>query len=102
MNCQEALSLLRAHETELRQAGVESLRVFGSVARDEAGEDSDIDVVVRLVPEVRQGGFSYFDRLDTLSRRVAEILGGPVDLLAEPIRKERLRHEIEREAVLAF
>jgi predicted nucleotidyltransferase len=102
MNCQEALALLRAHEAELRQAGVESLRVFGSVARDEAGAGSDVDIVVRLKPQVRQGGFSYYSRLDELNHRIAGILGGPADIIAEPVRKDRLRKAIEREAVLAF
>lgn len=78
------------------------IALFGSAARGEQREDSDIDVVVRLSEEARQGGFSYFGRLDRLKRRLAEILERSVDIVAEPIQKERLRHEIEKDRVVAF
>lgn len=102
MNRDEALAILRAHEAELRAAGVESLSLFGSVARGDATADSDVDVVVRLTPEASEGGFAYFGRLEELSERLREILGSRVDVIAEPIGKDRLRHAIEREATLAF
>jgi len=102
MDRDQALAILRAHEAELRAAGVESLSLFGSVARGDATTDSDVDVVVRLSPEVSQGGFAYFGRLDDLTERLREILGCEVDVIAEPVRKERLGQNIEREAALAF
>jgi predicted nucleotidyltransferase len=40
----EAISLLKLHEAELRQLGVEHLYIFGSTARNEARNDSDIDL----------------------------------------------------------
>jgi len=102
MNHKEAIAILREHEPELRAAGVEHLSIFGSVARGEAKSSSDVDVVVRLTPEAKQGGFAYFGRLDDLTRRLEEILGCSVDVIAEPVRQERLRKNIEREATLAF
>src|SRR5437870_10003293 len=102
MHRDHAIAVLRAHEAELRAAGVEHLSIFGSVARGEAKNNSDVDVVVRLTPEASQGGFAYFGRLDDLTRRLEEILGCTVDVIAEPVRKERLRKDIEREAMLAF
>jgi predicted nucleotidyltransferase len=102
MNRDEALAILRAHQAELRAAGVESLSLFGSTARGDATLGSDVDVVVRLTPEASQGGFAYFGRLDDLTRRLREILGCPVDVIAEPVRKDRLRQSIAREATLAF
>lgn len=102
MNRDEALAILRAHEAELRAAGVESLSLFGSVARGDATADSDVDVVVRLTSEASEGGFAYFGRLDDLTQRLRKILGCPVDVIAEPVRKDRLRQSIEREATLAF
>ena len=98
----EVISALRAHEDELRQAGIVSLSVIGSVARGDDSPDSDVDLVVRLTDAARQGGFAYVGRLDRLRRRLEEILTRRVDLIAEPIRKERLRHEIEKDRVLAF
>ena len=102
MNRDDALAILRAHEAELRALGVESLSLFGSVARDDATAESDVDVVVRLTPEAREGGFAYFGRLDDLTERLRDILGCPVDVIAEPIGKDRLRQAVEREATFAF
>jgi len=102
MKSDEIISKLRAHESELRAAGVTSLAVFGSAARGEQNQDSDIDVVVKLSDEARSGGFAYFGRIDSLTRRLAEILKRPVDVVAEPIMKDRLRREIEKDRIVAF
>jgi hypothetical protein len=102
MKRDEIISKLRAHEQELRAAGVTGLALFGSAARSEQRDNSDVDVVVRLSDEARSEGFGYFGRLDTLNRRLTEILQRPVDIVAEPIRKERLRQEIEKDRVIAF
>ncbi|MGB7037403.1 MAG: nucleotidyltransferase domain-containing protein [Xanthobacteraceae bacterium] len=102
MKRDEIISRLRAHEEELRAAGVTGLALFGSAARGEQGGDSDVDVVVKLSEEARRGGFAYFGRIDTLSRRLAEILQRPVDIVAEPIMKDRLRRAIEKDRMVAF
>jgi hypothetical protein len=102
MNREQAITRLRAHEAELRAAGVARLSIFGSVARGDATGASDVDIVVRLSPDASQGGFTYFGRLDEINRRLEQILGCPVDVVTEPVRKERLRQAIEREAELAF
>ena len=102
MNRDRAIAILRAHEPELRAAGVERLCIFGSVARGEAKSSSDVEVMIRLTPSASQGGFAYFDRLDRLTRRLEEILGCPVDVVTEPVRQDRLRLNIAREMTLAF
>lgn len=102
MKSDDIISKLRAHESELRAAGVTGLALFGSAARDEQREDSDVDVVVRLSDEARSGGFAYFGRIESLSQRLAEILQRPVDVVAEPIQKDRLRREIEKDRIVAF
>ncbi len=102
MDRNQVIARLRAHEAELRAAGIDSLAVFGSVARGEATGASDVDVVVRLSGEAERGGFAYFGRLAALVERLREILGCPVDLVTQPIRKEPLRRQIEKEAILAF
>ena len=71
-------------------------------SRGDDRPDSDIDVVVRLTDEARSGGFSYFGRLDRLRGKLEAILARHVDLVAEPVEKERLRREIEKDRVLAF
>ena len=42
------MEILRSHQAELRQAGVKSLKLFGSVVRGEAGPESDIDILVEF------------------------------------------------------
>jgi uncharacterized protein len=102
MSQDQIISALRAHEAEFKQAAIASLSLIGSVARGEDRPDSDIDVVVRLTDAARSGGFAYFGRIDRLRGKLESILARPVDLIAEPIQKERLRQEIEKDRVVAF
>ena len=102
MRRDEALATLRAHEAELRRAGVIALSLFGSVARDDAGEASDVDLLARLDDAVRRSGFRYFGQLAALGEHLHDILGTEVDVVAEPVRKQRLRTEIARDRVVAF
>jgi predicted nucleotidyltransferase len=102
MTRDEVLTALRAHETELRQAGVTGLSVFGSVARGDASSDSDVDLAVQIEPEALPSGFGYFGLMDDLRVRLAAIVGRPVDLVAEPVRRPGLRQAIERDRAVAF
>ena len=63
------IATLRAHAAELRQAGIRHVALFGSLARGEAGGDSDIDLVAELEPNARVGLF----RLVGLERRLAAV-----------------------------
>jgi uncharacterized protein len=95
---EHVIATLRAHERELRRAGIRRLSLFGSVARDDANVDSDVDLAAELDPEARIGLFA----LGALERRLAELLGREVDLLAEPVETDRLRANIDRDRRLAF
>jgi len=101
MNRDEVIAVLRAHEPELRAAGVMTLSLFGSVARGEYPAH-DVDVAVRLAAKFSNGGFDYFSRLDELERRLSRILGCKVDVIEEPVRKERFQKEIDRDRACAF
>lgn len=98
MRRDEALARLRAHEAELRAAGVAALWLFGSVARDEAGPESDVD----LMFEARAGAMrSYFDVLR--ARHLCEdALGTPIDFADRTRLKAHLRERVEVEALRAF
>jgi uncharacterized protein len=98
---ENVIRTLRSHESELRAAGVASLSLFGSVARNEAAA-RDIDVAVRLGPNFSKPGFDYFSRLDDLEKRLSEILGRPVDVVEEPVRKPQFQMEIDRDRAVAF
>ena len=54
-------AFLRAHEAELSRLGVARLGLFGSVARGEAGPESDVDVLVEFAPGKK--GFAAFTEL---------------------------------------
>jgi len=92
MTLEQVRAILGEHRQELRQMGVLSLRVFGSVARGEAGPDSDVDLLVQLDPEQRISLLDYAHLVGELE----EMLGRRVDL----VEAHRLRREF-RDDVLA-
>jgi predicted nucleotidyltransferase len=98
----ELLEVLRAHEAELRARGVETLTLFGSMARGDATSASDVDLAVRPGVGFSSGGFDHFGRLDALRARLSALLGCEVDLIEETAAQSRLRQVIEQEGVRAF
>ncbi len=96
------IGTLRQHEAEFRALGVESLSLFGSVARRESTENSDVDLAVKLDHARMPRGFHYVGRLEELREKLAATLGRPVDVVSEPVRKRRFQENIDRDRVLAF
>ncbi len=96
------IATLKQHETEFRSLGVESLSIFGSTARGEATEQSDVDIAVKLDYSRMPTGFSCVGRLEELRERLEETLGRHVDVVTEPTRKPSLQNEINRDRKLAF
>jgi hypothetical protein len=74
--------------------GAHRVRVFGSVARGEADEKSDIDFLVEMEP-----GRSLFD-LGGIQYELEQLLGRPVDVVTERGLKPRIRGRVLQEAVL--
>jgi predicted nucleotidyltransferase len=97
MKRDDVLRILAAHRHQLRAMGAERLSVFGSVARDEADADSDVDILVELTPGARIGMFEFLALQETL----ADLLGRDVDLATPASLHPKLRDAILREAVLA-
>jgi len=95
MHREEVLKRLREHRAEVERLGVSRLALFGSVARDEAREDSDIDVLVEFSKPV---GLFEFLRLDFY---LEELLGSHVDLVTPDALKAKLRERILHEAIYA-
>lgn len=93
MKRQDIMALLKDHREEIHEMGVSSLRLFGSSARDEATETSDIDLLVEFSRPV---GLFYFAGL---RRRLSTILGHPVDLVTKNALREEMREEILMEAI---
>jgi predicted nucleotidyltransferase len=108
MGKDQVIAKLREHETELRAAGAEHVSLFGSVARGEATEESDLDVLVTLSDLVIQSSshpvrWGYFSALATLEERIVDITGyRKVDMIAAPISKDHVRRSIEKDRTIAF
>lgn len=75
---QEAIRRLQDAEPEIRALGVERVALFGSVLRNEAGADSDVDLLVEFAP----GGKS-FSRFLALFDLLEERLGRPVEVVTK-------------------
>jgi hypothetical protein len=73
--------------------GARNVRVFGSVARGDAGNDSDIDLLVRF-----DSGRSLMDHA-ALILELQELLGRQVDIASDRGLKERVRERILAEAI---
>ncbi len=73
--------------------GAYNVRIFGSVARGEADEKSDIDILVDLEP-----GRSLFD-LGGLLMDLQDLLGHNVDVVTERGLRERIRDRVLKEAI---
>jgi uncharacterized protein len=98
MNTAErVIATLRAHEAELRQAGLRSISLFGSVARGETEAESDVDLAAEFDPVAQIDLF----QLTALERRIAELIGSSVELLPEPVEKRRLQDQINRDRLRA-
>ena len=94
--------MLRSHEVALRARGVESLTLFGSIARGDATGESDVDVAIRPGVGFSLGGFDCFGRMAALREHLRALLGRDVDLVEEAVVRPQLRQVIEQEGVRAF
>lgn len=88
------LKTLNEHQTELLQRfGAKRLALFGSAARDELRDDSDIDVLVEFA------GPAKFDGYFELKERLEQLLGRTVDLVTERGLKPRARRNVEKDLI---
>lgn len=94
----EVLLRLRRHEVEIRKFGATALYLFGSAARDEMTDESDVDV---FIDYERDGNFTFvefFDLKDFLSSKVHR----KIDLATRDGLHPRLKSRIERSSVKVF
>jgi uncharacterized protein len=94
MRRDDAIKVLRAHRSEVAQRfGVRFLGLFGSTARDEAREDSDVDVLVEF------DGPTTFRAHMGLMVYLEDLLGRRVDVVTRGGLKARARAAVERDLV---
>ncbi len=94
MRLNDVKKALAAHESELKEQGVKSLAVFGSVARGEAGPDSDVDLLVEFERSI--GLFHFIHVKDFLGELLQ---GAHVDLVMREAVYEELKEDVSGEAV---
>ena len=93
MRRHEALAILGAQMEPLARFGVQRLALFGSVARDEARPDSDVDILVEFNRPV--GLFTFLE----VKEHLEQALGRRVDLVTRAGLKRQLRDRILEEAI---
>ncbi len=94
MKREEVLRILHEHESELREKyGMQSLSLFGSVARDEARTNSDVDLLVEFDRPVGLFG------LIALQNYLETLFGCKVDLGTPRSLRPELRNHVLQEAM---
>jgi len=97
VNKTEVLEKLTFFQDEHKIFFVKDLYLFGSYAREEAKEESDLDILVEFEPDAPIGLFEFA----RLRRRLSELVGREVDLVTRDAIHPEMRDEILREAVHA-
>lgn len=92
-----AIDKLRRYETDLKRLGVERLYMFGSTARGDARDDSDVD----LFFDYEKGKLGLFDLME-VKAFAADILGRNADIMTRDSLHKTLRRQIEAAAVRVF
>ena len=93
MSRDDVLTLLRSRRDDIERFGVSSLRLFGSVARDEAAAESDVDLLVGFRESPTFSGYMK------LRIFLEDLLGSTVDLVTESGLRERVRSFVEKDAI---
>ncbi|NJC95626.1 MAG: nucleotidyltransferase family protein, partial [Anaerolineae bacterium] len=92
---EKVIQLLKVRKRRLKKFGVRSISIFGSVARNKVGRQSDVDLLVEFEKPV---GLFEFARLQMY---LEEVLGRKVDLVTPEALRKELRETILREAIHA-
>lgn len=97
MDKESVLIKLSEHRHFLKKYGVKEIRLFGSIARGEAGDTSDVDLLVEFEPTAQIGMFEFA----RLRRQLSHILGCKVDLATLGSLHKSLKDNILRESIRA-
>jgi len=97
MNRQQALQTVSENRNQLKRFSVKDLYLFGSVARDEAIDDSDVDILVEFEPNAKIGLFQFV----RLQRFLSELIECNVDLATPDALHKHLKEDILKEAIHA-
>jgi predicted nucleotidyltransferase len=97
MEQERILTKLSENRQLLQAYGIKDIRLFGSVARGEAGAGSDVDLLVEFDPSAHIGMFEF----SRLRRELSQLLGCKVDLATPDALHKSMKEDILREAIHA-
>jgi len=98
MRRDEATAELVCRAKALRERGAQAAFIYGSTARDEARDNSDVDIFIDIEPGRK---FSLLD-LVGMQRFLTAELGVEIDLTTRSSLHPKLKAQIESEAVRIF
>ncbi len=98
MDRQQILDRLKDNAPALRARGVAHAALFGSRARGDHRDDSDIDIMVEIAADADMSVYEYV----RLKRYIAGLFEGPVDVIDRDGLRPYIRRPAENEAVYAF
>jgi len=96
MEREQVLSTVLNHQADLKQLGVKSLELFGSVSRNQATAESDVDFLVEF--SIDAGLFELF----RVKHFLEHILARPVDLGTRDALREHLREPVLKDVIRVF
>ena len=100
MNSRETVALLQENAEAIRGFGATSLYLYGSTARDELRDDSDVDLFLDY-NRTSEGTFSLINLIQ-LENHLKQLLRRDVDLSTRDGLHPLLRADIERSSVRVF
>ena len=94
----EIMGILKKHEKDLkRRYGVKEIGVFGSYLSSEAGEESDLDILIEFEQDTDIGLLKFVE----LENYLSGLFGLKVDLVEKSVLKPRIGKHILKEVVYA-
>ena len=94
----DTIKRLEANRAMLRREGIVGVSIFGSVARGDAREDSDVDLLIEPVPALSVSGI----KLVQWKKLMSELLGREADVVVAEFLDDKVRETIERDLVVVI
>ena len=98
MDRQTAIDCIKQNQQQLEAMGLRHISLFGSTARGQAADGSDVDLAVTID---EAAGIDLF-RFAAISEQVRKLLGTAVDLVVEPARNARMQKQIDRDRLRVY
>jgi predicted nucleotidyltransferase len=98
MKREDAIAILRQHADALKARGVCHAALFWSMARNQAGPTSDLDIMIELAPDAHLNAFDYAG----LKSYIAGLFPGKVDVVNRAALKPYVKGTAESDAIHVF